>query len=39
MLQEPAPYPLRADAMLTKLRVCYTGFNIAPDKRKRLLNE
>ena len=26
MLLEPAPYPLRTDSMLTKLRVSYTGF-------------
>ncbi|KFA84798.1 hypothetical protein N037_06440 [Enterobacter sp. EGD-HP1] len=25
--------------MLTKLRVCYAGFYIAPDKRKRLFNK
>ena len=39
MLQEPASYPLRTDSMLAKLRVCNTGFNIAPDKLKRLFNK
>jgi hypothetical protein len=39
MLQEPASYPLRTDSVLAKLRVSHTGFNIAPDKRKRLFNK
>jgi hypothetical protein len=39
LLQEPAPHPLRADSMLTKIRVGYTGFDIAPDKRKRLFDK
>jgi hypothetical protein len=39
MLQEPSPHSLRADSMLTKIRVGYTGFNIVPDKRKRLFDK